>query len=82
MFTSTNALSAPPPSATSGTFTTTAVGTYHWTATYNGDTNNAAVSSGCTAEPVTIDGHPHHGHGDHERPQHPGGAVAGRLVGV
>ena len=54
VFTSTNVLSAPPPSATSGTFTTTAAGTYHWTATYNGDTNNAPASSTCTAEPVTI----------------------------
>ncbi len=41
-------------SATSGAFPTTAVGTYHWTATYNGDTNNAAITSGCTAEPVVI----------------------------
>ncbi len=41
-------------SATSGAFPTTAVGTYQWTATYNGDTNNAAVTSGCTAEPVVI----------------------------
>ena len=41
-------------SATSGPFSTTAVGTFHWTATYNGDTNNAAVTSGCTAEPVVI----------------------------
>ena len=54
-FTSTNALNgATPPSATSGTFATTAVGTYHWTATYNGDANNTAVTSGCTAEPVVI----------------------------
>ena len=43
-----------PPSATSGTFATTAVGTYHWTATYNGDANNTAVTSACTAEPVVI----------------------------
>ncbi len=41
-------------SATSGPFSTTAVGTFHWTATYNGDTNNTAVTSGCTAEPVVI----------------------------
>jgi Bacterial Ig-like domain (group 3) len=52
VFSSTNPLSGS--SATSGTFPTTAVGTYHWTATYNGDTNNAAVTSGCTAEPVVI----------------------------
>ena len=54
VFTSTNPLSGSPLSATSGSFTTTAVGTYHWVATYNGDANNAAVSSGCAAEPVTI----------------------------
>ena len=54
-FTSTNALNgATPPGATSGTFATTAVGTYHWTATYDGDTNNTAVTSACTAEPVVI----------------------------
>jgi hypothetical protein len=41
-------------SATSDSFTTTAVGTYHWTATYKGDDNNATASSGCGAEPVTI----------------------------
>ena len=49
---STNPLNAG--SATSSTFPSTAVGTYHWTATYNGDTNNAPVSSPCTAEPVVI----------------------------
>ena len=52
VFTSTNPLSAG--SATSGSFPTAAVGTYHWTATYNGDTNNTTVTSGCTAEPVVI----------------------------
>ena len=54
VFTSTNALSGAPPSAASGTFPTTAVGIYHWTATYNGDTNNTAVTSACAAEPVVI----------------------------
>ena len=39
--------------ATAGTFATTAAGTYHWTATYNGDTNNAAVTSLCADETVT-----------------------------
>ena len=29
-------------------------GTYHWTATYNGDGNNNAVTSGCADEAVTI----------------------------
>ncbi len=30
------------------------MGTYQWVATYNGDTNNTAVTSVCGAEPVTI----------------------------
>ncbi len=54
MFTSTNPLGGTPLSASSGSFTATAVGTYHWVATYNGDDNNAAVSSACADEPVTI----------------------------
>jgi len=29
-------------------------GTYHWTASYAGDDNNNAASSGCSAEPVVI----------------------------
>ena len=29
-------------------------GVWHWTASYAGDTNNSAASSGCTAEPVTV----------------------------
>ena len=41
-------------SATSGSFPTDTVGTYHWVAIYNGDANNTTVSSGCQAEPVTI----------------------------
>ena len=53
LFTSTNSpLSGG--SATSAAFTPTAVGTYHWVATYNGDANNTTVSSACAAEPVTI----------------------------
>ena len=52
VFTSTNPLSGG--SATSGSFTTAAVGTYHWVATYNGDTDNTTASSDCTDEPVTI----------------------------
>src|SRR5262249_14908390 len=39
--------------ATSKSTTTTAVGTYHWVATYSGDANNMSVSSGPTDEPVT-----------------------------
>jgi hypothetical protein len=41
-------------SATSGNFTTTAVGTYNWIATYNGDSNNNPVSSNCGDEAVVI----------------------------
>ncbi len=52
--TSTIALSGNPPTSTSDPFTTAAVGTYQWVATYNGDDNNMPASSGCTAEPVTI----------------------------
>jgi len=33
--------------ATSAAYTTDAVGTYHWIATYNGDSNNNAVSGAC-----------------------------------
>jgi hypothetical protein len=56
VFTSTNPLSGG--SATSDSFTTVGVGTYHWVATYDGDTNNITASSGCQAEPVTIAGAP------------------------
>ncbi len=52
IFTSTNTLSGG--SADSGPFSTTAAGTYRWVATYNGDTNNVSVSSGCAEEPVTV----------------------------
>ncbi len=41
-------------SATSTGYTPTATGTDYWVATYNGDGNNSAVSSGAAAEPVTI----------------------------
>ena len=54
VFVSTNPLSGSPLGATSGSFSTAAVGTYHWVATYSGDGNNTTVSSGCQAEPVTI----------------------------
>jgi hypothetical protein len=37
----------------SGNYTTAAVGTYHWKATYNGDPNNLTATSACDAEPVT-----------------------------
>jgi uncharacterized repeat protein (TIGR01451 family) len=40
--------------ATSKGFTTTAIGTDYWVATYNGDSNNNPVTSGTGLEPVTI----------------------------
>jgi hypothetical protein len=39
---------------TSPGFVTAATGTYHWVATYSGDTNNDSVSSICAAEAVVI----------------------------
>ena len=39
--------------ATSGDYTTAAVGTYRWTATFIGDPNNATASSGCQEEQIT-----------------------------
>jgi hypothetical protein len=41
-------------SASSGSFTPTTTGTYHWVATYNGDDANLTAVSGCGDEPVTI----------------------------
>jgi subtilisin-like proprotein convertase family protein len=54
VFTSTNALSGS--TATSGSFTPTAPGTYYWTAVYNGDASNNQATSPCQApnESVTI----------------------------
>jgi len=40
--------------ATSDNFTTISEGTYRWIATYNGDSNNEPVSSGCQDEQVVI----------------------------
>src|SRR5579864_5308292 len=40
--------------ATSKGYTATATGTDYWVATYNGDSNNNAVSSGAALEPVVI----------------------------
>jgi uncharacterized repeat protein (TIGR01451 family) len=40
--------------ATSAGYTATATGTDYWVATYNGDSNNNAVTSGTALEPVTI----------------------------
>jgi hypothetical protein len=42
------------PFSTATGFVAKVVGTYHWTASFSGDGNNAAVSSNCTAEPVVI----------------------------
>jgi hypothetical protein len=52
VFTSTKPLSAG--TATSGSFATTAAGTYYWVATYNGDAKNGPSSSGNADEPVTV----------------------------
>jgi hypothetical protein len=42
--------------ATSPGYTATATGTVYWVASYGGDSNNAPVTSGTAAEPVTITG--------------------------
>jgi hypothetical protein len=47
VFTSTNNLTGG--TATSGNFTSTAPGTYFWTAVYNGDANNNTATSACGA---------------------------------
>jgi len=47
-----------------------AEGTYHWTATYSGDTNNNSVSSTCADEPVMITNKP------------PGGSGEGPYIGI
>ncbi|HEU0297497.1 MAG TPA: DUF11 domain-containing protein [Anaerolineales bacterium] len=39
---------------TSSGFASNAVGVWHWTATYSGDSNNNPASSGCADEPVTV----------------------------
>ena len=39
---------------TTGGFTSNAAGTYRWTATYGGDSNNESVASGCDDEKVTV----------------------------
>ena len=40
--------------STTGGYATTKTGTFRWTASWPGDANNQAASSGCTAEQVTI----------------------------
>jgi hypothetical protein len=52
LFTDTEPLSSA--TATSAGYTTTAVGTDYWVATYNGDANNNSITSGDAAEPVTV----------------------------
>jgi PKD repeat protein len=48
-------------SATSATYSPTAVGTYQYTATYNGDANNNSVATACgdAFETVTVRAQPH-----------------------
>ena len=41
--------------ATSSGYAPTGVGTEYWVATFNGDSNNAVVTSGATAEQVNVD---------------------------
>ncbi len=53
LFTQADALSGSHAATTGGPAANTA-GTYHWTASYPGDDNNNAASSGCAAEAVTI----------------------------
>ena len=63
LFTDTETLSGG--TATSKGYTATATGTDYWVATYNGDSNNNAVSSGTALEA----GGPHPGHaGDQHQP--------------
>src|SRR5208337_1087009 len=52
LFTDTETLSGG--MATSKGYIAAATGTDYWVATYNGDSNNAAVSSGTASEPVVI----------------------------
>jgi hypothetical protein len=52
LFTDTKTLSGG--AATSAGYTPTAIGTYYWVATYNGDANNGSASSTTNGEPVTI----------------------------
>src|SRR2546427_8290867 len=40
--------------STSSSYVSTTPGTYHWTAAYSGDSNNAAVSSLCAEEAVVL----------------------------
>ncbi len=53
LYTKTVALSAGNAATTDGPASSSA-GTYHWTATYNGDDNNNSASSLCVSEAVTV----------------------------
>ena len=57
LFTSTKtvSISGSTATATSASYPTTGVGTEYWVATFSGDTNNASVTSGATAETVNVD---------------------------
>ena len=61
LFTSSKPLSGG--TATSGSYTPTATGTYYWVATYGGDANNKSVTSPSADEPVTITSAPAGGGG-------------------
>ena len=68
-------LSGSTATATSAGYTATATGTDYWVATFNGDSNNTAVTSGATAEPVD--------HADHAGDQHqpePASATVGKSI--
>ena len=52
--TETVSLSGSTATATSTGYTATATGTDYWVATFNGDSNNSKVTSGATAEPVSV----------------------------
>jgi hypothetical protein len=49
-------ISSDGPFATTTGYVTTAPGTYNWTASFSGDSNNGAASTTCGAEPVVITG--------------------------
>jgi len=53
IYTKTVALSGSDAATTDGP-ASAVTGTYHWTATYNGDGNNNVASSTCASEPVAV----------------------------
>jgi hypothetical protein len=54
VFTQTVGVSGNATYATTGGFTTSQAGTYHWTARYGGDTKNNAAASACADEAVVV----------------------------